>query len=144
MSWNASRADPWIYWGLAVLFAVAAGLRLVLGNSVAGAISLSVAASVLLFVIPWLALRWLMGELSRKSTEDKLLRDVRTYLSGPLPEAAHPARPEKAPRVALEFRDPGGPLRLQMPEPALVVLDAIPPRPRNYDTTLRFNWPLAA
>jgi hypothetical protein len=89
MSWNSARTDRWIYRSLAVLFTVAAVLRLTLDGTV-GAVALGVAGGALLAVIPWLGVRWLMPRLLRKTTEDKIVRDFRSYLSNAPQEDTQP------------------------------------------------------
>ena len=79
MSWNTVRVDRWIFKGLTAVVIIAAGFRLALGNTSAGAISVWVGGAALLAVIPWLGLRWLAGESARQSTEDKIVQEVRTH-----------------------------------------------------------------
>jgi len=135
MAWNRSRADQWIYMTLAVLFVAAAFIRTVLDGE-AGVIAVRVAGVALLLVFPWLGLRSMIPKLIRQSTEDKIVRDFRSYLSNPLPEIPPPVIPPadfKSARVVP-----------RLPNPTLVVHDALPPRSRSQHSTVSFNWPHAA
>jgi hypothetical protein len=120
----------WIYRVAAVLFMAAAGFQLVLGNTVASTVSLGVAACGTLGATVWLILRRLNDEVTRRATEDKMVKDIQVYLHNPENEvrpADREARQSPAPG-SCGFKPMGSALQPEAPDAALVVLDAMPPR----------------
>ena len=150
MTWSISQAERAIpttvqsvCMGSAMVFLIAAGLRVALGAAAGGTLSVWIAGVVSFAVIVWVAIRPVIQKLEHRHTEAKLLKDVRRYFQNSEPLADAPSHSAAIPDVpqsrtflssataCCDFAKLDRLLSPRMADGDLVVFDAIPARRRD-------------
>jgi len=157
MTWDAPVAEQrlkhttrWMHQAAGLLLLITAGLMLALRHNNAirvGSLWL-IGGAVLAFMLSF-ALRDVIRKLGYKATEDRIIRDLKTYMHGHLETApvvhndkqqAEPPQPQAAiqtvvrpgdafvPTRAATFLELKSSMPLPRPSEDLVVFDAMPPR----------------
>src|SRR5579871_2520568 len=98
---QSGHPEQWLYKAAALLFLVAAGLQMLIGDKPASRVPLWLAAIATFGATVWLVVRRLREEATRRETEDKMVKDLQEYLTTPHTNDSHTS-PEVAQAVCCQ------------------------------------------